>query len=276
MRPSRHRRTIVVLACAAAATGCRADGAAVDRTDAATVTTPAATATTGTAPELTGNVTVFAAASLTAAFTEAETAFETAHPGVDVVTSFAASSDLVTQLNEGAPADVFASADQNNMAKLIDAGEAAGQPVVFATNTLEIIVAEGNPLGITGVADLADPELILTICAPEVPCGGYAAAVFANAGVTPRPDSLEENVKSVVTKVTAGEADAGIAYATDIRAVDDRGDGVAIPAEQNVIADYPVALTRAAPNPAGGQAFIDFITGEDGQAILATYGFGAP
>ena len=223
-----------------------------------------------------GDVTVFAAASLTAAFTQVESAFEATHSGVDVVVNFAASSELVAQITEGAPVDVFASADQRNMGKLIEGGGAAADPLVFATNALEIIVEEGNPLGITGLADLADPDLILTICAPEVPCGGYAATVFANAGVRPEPDSLEENVKAVVTKVTAGEADAGIAYATDILAVADQADGVAIPAEQNVIAEYPIALTSAAPNPAGGQAFIDFLTGEDGQAILATYRFAAP
>lgn len=241
-------------------------------TEPAEVTSPA----TGPSAALSGAVTVFAAASLSAAFTAAETAFEALHPGVDVVTNFAASSELATQISEGAPADVFASADLANMAELTDAGGTAGEPVVFATNLLEIVVEQGNPLGITGVADLADPDLILTICAPEVPCGGYAATIFENAGVTPEPDSLEENVKAVVTKVTAGEADAGIAYTTDVLAVDDLADGVAIPADQNVIAEYPIALTREAPNPEAGQAFIDFLTGPEGQAILAAAGFTAP
>lgn len=258
---------------------CGDDGAA-DAESQPAVTEPRSARNTEPPPArpatLSGAVTVFAAASLTAAFTAAETAFEALHPAVDVVTNFAASSELATQISEGAPADVFASADLANMAELTDAGDTAGEPVVFATNLLEIVVEQGNPLGITGVADLADPDLILTICAPEVPCGGYAATIFENAGVTPEPDSLEENVKAVVTKVTAGEADAGIAYTTDVLAVDDLADGVAIPADQNVIAEYPIARTRAAPNPDAGQAFIDFLTGPEGQAILAAAGFTAP
>jgi len=224
---------------------------------------------------LSGVVTVLAAASLTAAFTDAEAAFETLHPDVDVVTSFAASSELATQVTEGAPADVFASADHNTMSKVTDTG-AAGEPVIFATNLLEIVVETGNPLGITGVADLADPDVLLAICAPEVPCGAYAAALFERAGVTPTPATLEESVKGVVTKVTEGEADAGIAYTTDIVAVADRADGVPIHAAQNVVAEYPIALTTDAPNPVAAQAFVDYILSAEGQAILAARGFTAP
>ena len=223
-----------------------------------------------------GDVTVFAAASLTAAFTEIGDAFMVEYPDTNVTFNFAASSELVTQIGEGAPADVFASADLSNMAKLTDAGNNAAEPVVFATNLAEIIVGPGNPKGITDVADLANDDLIVVLCAPEVPCGKYAATIFDNAGVTVSPKSLEENVKAVVTKVTLGEADAGIVYATDVTAAGDAADGVAIPGDINGVAEYPIAVTEDAPNPEGAQAFVDFVNDEQGQKILASYGFLAP
>ena len=159
---------------------------------------------------------MLAAASLAAAYTEIGDAFETEHPGANVVLSFDASSALVTQINEGAPADVFASADEANMTKLTDAGGNAGEPQIFATNSLQIIVGSGNPKGITGVADLAQPGLLYVTCAPEVPIGKYAAEVLTAANVTVTPVSFEQNVKGIVTKVTADEADAGIVYKTDV------------------------------------------------------------
>ena len=221
-----------------------------------------------------GNVTVFAAASLTAAFTELGDAFTAANPDVEVTFNFAGSSDLVAQISDGAPVDVFASADLANMSKLADAGLAAGEPATFATNTAEIVVEPGNPLGIAGVADLADSDLIVVLCAPEVPCGAYAEQVVANAGTTVTPSSYEENVKAVVTKVTLGEADAGIVYRTDVIAAGDAAQGVPIPDDINVVAEYPIALVSDAPNAAGAQAFIDFVLGPAGQGIVAAYGFG--
>jgi len=224
-----------------------------------------------------GAVTVFAAASLTDAFIEIGDAFMTANPDAEVTFNFAASSELVTQINEGgAPADVFASADQNNMTKLTDAGNNRSDPVVFATNVLELIVEPGNPQGITGVADLANDDLITVVCAPEVPCGNYAQQIFDAEGVTVNPDSLEENVRAVVTKVTAGEADAGIVYKTDVTAAGDQADGVEISPDINVIAEYPIAVTEAASDPEAAQAFIDFILGEQGQQFLNSYGFLPP
>ncbi len=223
-----------------------------------------------------GDLTVFAAASLTDAFTEIGDAFMVEHPDANVTFNFAASSELVTQINEGAPADVFASADQTNMTKLTDAGNNGSDPVVFATNLLEIIVAPDNPLGITGVADLENEDLITVVCAPEVPCGTYAQQIFDAAGVTVTPDSLEENVRAVVTKVTAGEADAGIVYKTDVTAAGDQASGVEIPADINVVAEYPIVITLEAPNPEGAQAFIDFVLDEQGQKILDSYGFLPP
>ncbi len=211
-----------------------------------------------------GGVTVFAAASLTAAFTEIGEAFMVENPEVAVTFNFAASSELAAQIGQGAPADVFASADLSNMAKLIEADNNATEPVVFATNLAEIIVGSGNPKGISGVADLADENLIVVLCAPEVPCGKYASAVFENADVTVSAKSFEENVNAVVTKVTLGEADAGIVYKTDVTAAGPDAEGVEIPADLNVVAEYPIAVTTEARNTEGAQAFIDFVNGRAG------------
>lgn len=224
----------------------------------------------------TGTVAVFAAASLKDAFTEAATAFEAENPDATVTLNFAASSALARQIDEGAPADAFASADQANMQKVVDAGGISGEPVVFATNSLQIIVAPGNPKGITGLADLSKPGVLYVTAAPEVPVGRYAAQSLEKADVTVSPVSLEADVKAVVTKVTSGEADAAIVYATDVAAAGTRADGVEIPSQHQVEATYPLAVTTEAANPTGAAAWIAFITGARGQAILARYGFGAP
>ena len=230
----------------------------------------------GSTSEGGGDITVFAAASLTAAFTELGDAFSAENPGTEVTFNFAGSSDLAAQIAEGAPVDVFASADLANMAKLTDAGLDADDPVVFATNIAEIIVEPANPTGITGVADLADEDLLVVQCAPEVPCGSYAEQIFANAGVVVTPSSFEENVKAVVTKVVLGEADAGIVYRTDVIAAGDDADGVAIGDDVNVVAEYPIVSIAAAPNSDGARAFIEFVLSPAGQQILASYGFGSP
>ncbi|WP_116999583.1 molybdate ABC transporter substrate-binding protein [Desertimonas flava] len=225
---------------------------------------------------LDGDLTVFAAASLTDAFEAIGEAFHVANPDVDVTFSFASSSDLAGQIVEGAPADVFASADQNNMIKLVDADAVGDEPQTFATNSLAIIVEPGNPAGITGVEDLADhPDLIVVSCDPEVPIGAYVQDVFGNAGVEVEIDSFEENVRAVSEKVELGEADAGLVYATDITAAGDAAEGVEIPADINVIAEYPIATTAEAGDPELAAAFVEFVLG-DGQAVLAEFGFGAP
>jgi molybdate transport system substrate-binding protein len=242
--------------------------------DATSATSPPGAAVSGEA--VSGEVVVFAAASLTDAFTELGDAFAAANPDASVTFNFAASSELVAQIIEGAPADVYASADVSNMTKLTDAGANAGDPVTFANNLAQIVVAPGNPLGIAVLEDLEDDELILVVCAPEVPCGTYAEEIFRNAGVAPGADSYEENVRAVLTKVTLGEADAGIVYATDVTAAGDEADGVVIPDDVNVVAEYPIAVTSEAPNPEGARAFIDFVLSEQGQTILASYGFTSP
>ncbi len=231
-------------------------------------------ATTGV--RASGAITVFAASSLTDAFNEIGTAFSAANPGAKVTFNFGGSSDLVTQIGQGAPADVFISADDSNMKKLVDAGEASGTPVSVAKNTFEIIVEKGNPKHLTGVADLAQPGLIVVLCAASVPCGKGAATILQNAGVNVTPKSLEDKVKGVVTKVTTGEADAGIVFVTDVTAAGAAAGGVEIPAAQNVISNYPIVVTKEATNVPTGQAFIDFVASPAGRAILAKYGFLAP
>ena len=211
---------------------------------AATTEAPATTAAAG----VEGDITVFAAASLTESFTEIGEAFTAANPDAKAALVFDASSALVQQITEGAPADVFASADVANMTKLTDAGLNGTEPVIFATNLLTIIVAPGNPLGITGVADLANTDIKTVICAAEVPCGNYANQIFSAAGVTVTPVSLEQNVRGVVTKVTAGEADAGIVYVTDVTAAGDAADMVEIPEDINVVAEYPIVSVAASQN----------------------------
>jgi molybdate transport system substrate-binding protein len=236
-------------------------------------TTTEAQATT---PGVEGDITVFAAASLTESFSEIGEAFGAANPDAMAEFSFDASSALVQQITEGAPADVYASADTANMDKLTEAALNGTDPVVFATNLLTIIVAPDNPLGITGVDDLANPDLDVVVCAPEVPCGNYANQIFEAAGVAVTPDSFEQNVRGVVTKVTAGEADAGIVYVTDVIAAGDAADMVEIPEDINVVAEYPIATVAESASPEVGEAFIDFVLGSEAQAILAEYGFEAP
>ena len=234
------------------------------------------TACSGEADTDATELVVFAASSLTDAFVKLGEAFTAEHPDIRVTFNFAGSGDLVTQITQGAPADVFASADDSNMTKLIDAGENAGDPVAIAKNTFQIIVEPGNPTGVADLADLADPALIVVLCADTVPCGKGAATVLSNAGVSVTAKSLEDKVKGVVTKVTTGEADAGIVFVTDVMAAGDSADGVEIPAEINVISNYPIVITNAAPNAAAARAFIEFVASDEGQAILASYGFLGP
>jgi molybdate transport system substrate-binding protein len=225
-------------------------------------------------PDTSAELTILAASSLTEAFTALDQEYSAANPDADLTFTYASSSDLARQIIEGVPAGVYASADLGNMTKVTDAGLVDGDPVVFATNRAEIIVTPGNPLGIAGVEDLASDDLVVVVCAPEVPCGTYADEVFDNAGVEVTADSFEENVKAVVTKVTLGEADAGIVYATDVIAAGPAATGVMIPDDINVVAEYPIATIGDTGSAA--QDFVDFVLSPKGQAILAGFGFGAP
>ncbi|MCR2808713.1 MULTISPECIES: molybdate ABC transporter substrate-binding protein [unclassified Microbacterium] len=240
----------------------------------------AGTADRSAAPEsdtgIEGSITVFAAASLNATFTELAATFERDHPGTTVRVSFAGSSDLATQILEGAPADVFASADESTMAKIADADLVAGEPVAFATNVVQIAVPAPNPAGIATFADLAAPGVKLVVCAPEVPCGAAAARVAAIAGVPLTPVSEESSVTDVLGKVASGEADAGLVYATDVRAAGAAVEGIEIDRAQQAANIYPIAALTDAGTPAVAKAFVDFILSESGRSALAAAGFGLP
>jgi molybdate transport system substrate-binding protein len=221
-------------------------------------------------------VTVFAAASLTDVFKAMGAAFAQAHPGAAVQFNFGGSSMLVQQIIEGAPADVFASADEVNMQKAADKGELAGPPRIFALNRLVIAVPAGNPKHITSVADLTKSGLTLALAAPQVPAGKYAAEVFAKAGLPVPAASQELDVRAVLNKVALNEADAGIVYVTDIRAAAGKVEAVTIPDQYNVTARYPIALLKHAPNPADGTTFLEYVLSAAGQATLKEFGFMTP
>ena len=281
MHPLKRSLVLLVALFGLVAAGCGDDASTASTTTLAITTTTSSAATTApttTSPKVTGDITVLAAASLTDAFKELGGAFESANAGAKVTFSFAASSALATQINQGAPADVFASADTANMDKLTASSGAgtAAPPVTFATNKLQIIVGKGNPKGITSVADLAKSGVIYVTAAPEVPIGGYAKQVLEKAKVTLTPKSLEADVKAVVNKVTLGEADAGIVYSTDVKAAGDKAQGVTISDDLNVIANYPIAVTKATKNSSAATAFVGFVAGTSGQTILAKYGFTKP
>jgi molybdate transport system substrate-binding protein len=223
-------------------------------------------------PALSGNITVLAAASLTGTFTQLGKDFEAAHPGVKVNFSFAGSSALAKQINEGAPADVFASAAPKNM----DDVKEKNTPTNFVSNTLEIAVPKGNPAKITGLKDFADKSKKIALCAVQVPCGAAADKVFKAAGITPQPDSLEQDVKAALTKVGLGEVDAALVYKTDVLSAKDKVDGIEFPEASKAVNEYPIATLAKAPNPDGAKAFVDYVLSDKGKAVLTAAGFSAP
>jgi molybdate transport system substrate-binding protein len=222
---------------------------------------------------LSGDIQVFAAASLTASFNALGIAFHKANSGVGVNFNYAGTPTLVTQVEQGAPADVFASADTTNMDKLTADGFAVGSSQVFAHNQLEIVVAPGNPKGITGLADLAKSGVIYISEGPTVPAGKYSLQALASAGVKVTPKSLETSVSAVISKIELGEADAGIVYTTDITAAGSKVQGVPIPAANNVIATYPIAVVKGTKSADVDTAFIDYVLSPSGQSTLASFGF---
>lgn len=218
-------------------------------------------------------VLVFAAASLTDAFAELEIAFEADHPDVDVQLNLAGSSALREQILEGAPADVFAAADERIMAEVVTADLVAGSPEIFAVNALALVVPAGNPGGVTGLESVADESLLVGVCAPAVPCGRFAAELFDRAGVTPRPDTTEPDVRALLTKVAEDELDLGVVYVTDAVAAGPDVERIDIVAGVNVEARYPIAALSDSESAA---EFVAFVQSEAGQAILARQGFEAP
>lgn len=220
-------------------------------------------------------VLVSAASSLAEAFTLIEDEFEVEHPDLDVVLNLAGSSTLREQILEGAPADVFASADVSNMEIVATEIGVASPPVIFTTNRLQIAVPQGNPGSVDGLDDFDREDLLIGLCNVGVPCGDFAREALALADVVPDVDTNEPDVRSLLTKVEAGELDAGITYVTDVVGADSV-EGVVIPNEFNVVAEYPIAILEQSPNPDGAAAFVDFVTGELGQTILTDQGFSGP
>jgi molybdate transport system substrate-binding protein len=222
-----------------------------------------------------GEIVVFAAASLTEAFEDIASAFEAEHPGADVVLNLAGSSTLATQIVAGAPADVFASADTAQMDAVAGAG-LAEDPTTFAINGLEIVVEAGNPLAIEELEDLARDDVVLVLAAPEVPAGAFAAQVLDAQGVEVSPASLELDVRATLSRVELGEADAAIVYRSDVATASDAVEGIVIPDERNVAAEYPIATVTGSSNPDAAAAFVAFVRSDAGQRSLADAGFTAP
>ncbi|MCO7274781.1 molybdate ABC transporter substrate-binding protein [Cellulosimicrobium cellulans] len=274
----RTRRTLAALGAATLLAALAACGSGADGGGDAASSDGAADAASTPAEEST--LTVLAAASLRDVFTDLAADFEAEHEGVTVALSFAGSSDLGDQILAGAPADVFASADERTMARVVDAGDAS-DPVAFATNTLTVVTPPGNPAGVETFADLAREDVKVVVCAPEVPCGAATDTVAGAAGVTVHRVSEEASVTDVLAKVTSGEADAGLVYVTDATLAGDDVDVVDVPETDAALNVYPIALVAAAERSGPEQvelarAWIDLVTGDAGQAALAAAGFGAP
>lgn len=222
-----------------------------------------------------GDLTVLAASSLTEAFDDVGRRFGAAHPGVAVRFSFAASSALAAQVRNGAPADVIATADRRTVDDLARAGLVAA-PEVFARNRLAILVAAGNPRRIRSLADLARPDLVVVLCAEQVPCGSLAARALAGAGAAVRARSFEADVKAVVSRVVLGEADAGLVYATDVAAAGDRADGVGLAPGDDVATDYAAAPVAASDEARLARDFVAFLRSAPAQQALGAAGFEGP
>jgi molybdate transport system substrate-binding protein len=266
---SRSALTLTVLATA----GLLLAGCDSSSTTGASPATPSAPASSS--PTLSGTVNVFAAASLKEAFTQLGQQFEAAHPGTKVVFNFGPSSALATQINQGAPADVFASASTKNMDQVVTTG-AAASPTNFAGNIMEIAVPPDNPANVTRLSDLARSTVKVALCQKDVPCGVTAAKVFTNAKLTVTPVTQEVDVKAVLTKVTLGEVDAGVVYVTDVRAAGANVKGIEIPADVNASTKYPIATVTKAPNKTTAQAFTDYVLSADGAGVLTADGFAKP
>ncbi|WBL19837.1 molybdate ABC transporter substrate-binding protein [Citricoccus sp. NR2] len=239
----------------------------------------------GVAKEISGELTVYAAASLKSAFDELSVAFAEQHPDITFApTVYDGSSTLVTQLTGGAPADVFASADEPTMDDAVSAELTADDPVLFATNELVIAVEQGNPLGIESLDDLADgaggtdgaDAPITVMCAAEVPCGNAARTLLDAAGVELTPASEEQNVSAALSKVVNGEADAGLVYRTDVATADGEVEAVTLDGAAENPNRYPITVLQDADAPDAAQAFVDFVLSEEGQQVLEDFGFGAP
>ncbi|HKC27502.1 MAG TPA: molybdate ABC transporter substrate-binding protein [Jatrophihabitans sp.] len=223
--------------------------------------------------KLSGAITVDAASSLTEAFDALKSQFETAHPGTTIKLNYGASSDLSTQISQGAPVDVFASASEKNMQSL---GSQAVGAKDFVSNTLEIAVPPGNPAHIGSVTDLANPGVKVAVCDPAVPCGVVAQQVFTNAKVTVQPKASLADVKSTLAAVESGEVDAGLVYVTDVRAAAGKVVGVPIPNDVNASTTYPIAVLKGSTNAVLARAFVAYVQSAAGRNVLTADGFEQP
>ncbi|MEP6526197.1 MAG: molybdate ABC transporter substrate-binding protein [Nocardioidaceae bacterium] len=254
MKPNRVFTVAVVVALPLATASCSSDSSGSDKS----------------------TLTVLAASSLTEAFTTLETQYESDHPDIDVVFSFDSSATLAEQVTQGAPADVLATADEDTMKTVTDAGDAAGTPQIFTTNTMVIVTPPDNPAGVTDVSDLANSSVKLSLCDETAPCGSAAKELLTLDHVNATPVSFEPDVKSVLTKVTLGEVDAGIVYASDAHTAGHDVSTVQITNADQVVNSYPIAVLKDAPQPAAAQDWVDLVRSSAGQKVLANDGFGAP
>jgi molybdate transport system substrate-binding protein len=263
------KRLLATAAAVATLTLAAACGSSSD--DNSSGSSPSASASSGAS----GTVTVFAAASLTESFTTLGKQFEAAHPGTTVKFNFGASSTLAENINQGAPADVFASASPKNTKQVVDAGGASDSKT-FANNVMEIAVPPDNPANVTQVTDLAKSGVKVALCQPQVPCGTVAQEVFKKADITVKPVTQGADVKAVLTTVQLGEVDAGMVYQTDVQSAGTKVKGIVIPADQNASTSYPIAQLTKAPNATGAAAFVDYVLSPDGAKVLQQAGFAAP
>lgn len=223
----------------------------------------------------TRTVVVFAAASLTESFTSLGRAFEASHPGVRVKFNFGGSSALAQQIDQGAPADVFAAASPVTMKQVTGTGRASA-PRVFARNRLEIAVPKNSGGTVTSLKDLANPKVKVVICAPQVPCGAAALKALKAAGLAVKPVSQEQDVKAALTKVRLGEADAALVYRTDVKAAAGQVRGIDFPEAAQAINDYPIAALDKAPQPGLAGEFVRSVLSQQGLATLLQAGFERP
>lgn len=237
---------------------------------------PTASSTaSGDTDQTSATLTIFAAASLKDVFPKIYEEFKKTHPNYTIEFSFGGSSELATQINNGAEADVFASANEKQMTVASDAGnvDAAGTKI-FATNTLTLITPPSNPAGITTLEDATKEGVKLVVCAEQVPCGAATKKLAESTGFTFTPVSEEQKVTDALAKVTSGEADAGLVYVTDAAGAKDKVKVIDTPEAEKIVNKYPIAVTKSARQ--GAQAFVDFVLGEQGQSMLRDAGFGAP
>jgi molybdate transport system substrate-binding protein len=276
VRPFAGVSSVIIAGLAASAlAGCGSSAPSASSATSSAAAGASSAAASGSAAAGTNAITVFAAASLQGSFTKIGDQFEAAHPGDKVTFSFGPSSGLATQIVNGAPASVFASAAPANMDQVVKAGDAAG-PSDFAKNKMEVAVPPGNPASVSSVDSLAKSSVKVALCQPQVPCGVVAAKVFKNAGLTVRPVTLQPDVKSVLTQVELGNVDAGMVYVTDVKAAGSKVKGVPVPASDNASTLYPIATIKGAKNMPVAREFVSYVMSPAGQQVLSAAGFEKP